>query len=142
MNMAQGLRSAPTGAIAEQTGALDLTASLQIKLRKRIVDFLDVSGTSQSGFATDVGCSPASLSNFLSGERGMTLEEVLNSTHAIGMTLGDLDSPEGEKPISILVYLKKLEYLYQSDKEMFHYFTGLLDTWLNLSKNYEPGSPA
>jgi transcriptional regulator with XRE-family HTH domain len=139
MNMAQQM--VPDSTMLKQAEALDVSATLQAKLRQRIVDFLEVSGSSQSGFATDVGCSPSSLSSFLNGERAMTLEEVLYSAHAIGMTLGELDAPNGEKPISILVYLKKLEYLYQSDREMFQYFTGLIDTWLNLSKNYQPSAP-
>jgi len=142
MSMAQQMGTAPTGMAAKQAGTLDYTAALQAKLRKRLVDYLEVSGVSQSGFATDVGCSPSSLSTFLSGDRLMSLEEVLNSAHAMGMTLGDLDLGSTEKPISILVYLKKLEYLYQADKEMFQYFTGLIDTWLNLSTNYESGAPA
>ena len=143
MTTTQQMSAAPIGHAARQAGTMDFTSSLQAKLRKRIVDYLEVSGASQSGFANDVGCSPSSLTTFLNGGRCMSLEEVVSSTQAIGMTLGELDgSPGSEKPIPILVYLKKLEYLYQADKEMFQYFTGLIDTWLNLSTNYEPGTPA
>jgi SOS-response transcriptional repressor LexA len=92
---------------------------------------------SQRDVARALGCSQASVSQLLTGARGLSETKIEAFCQFLGITLGDLENPTPQpvEPKPLRDYLEKLKRLYEeSSVPGFKNVTRSIDDWLAAAK--------
>jgi SOS-response transcriptional repressor LexA len=123
------------------------------KIQKAIGDIIaerkKIGKLSQRDVARALGCSQASVSQLLTGARGLSETKIEAFCQFLGITLGDLENPTPQpvEPKPLRDYLEKLKRLYEeSSVPGFKNVTRSIDDWLaaakelTLAKNPAPES--
>jgi SOS-response transcriptional repressor LexA len=111
------------------------------KIQKAIVDIIaekkKIGKLSQRDLARALGCSQASVSQLLSGARGLSETRIEEICNFLGITLGDLENPTPQPvdPKPLRDYLEKLKRLYEeASVPGFKNVTRSIDDWLSAAK--------
>ena len=111
------------------------------KIQKAIADIIaerkKIGKLSQRDVARALGCSQASVSQLLTGARGLSETRIEAFCQFLGITLGDLENPTPQPvvPKPLRDYLEKLKRLYEeSSVPGFKNVTRSIDDWLAAAK--------
>jgi DNA polymerase V len=111
------------------------------KIQKAISDIIaerkKLGKLSQRDVARALGCSQASVSQLLTGARGLSETKIEAFCQFLGITLGDLENPTPQPvvPKPLRDYLGKLKRLYEeSSVPGFKNVTRAIDDWLAVAK--------
>jgi SOS-response transcriptional repressor LexA len=111
------------------------------KIQKAIGDIIaerkKIGKLSQRDVARALGCSQASVSQLLTGARGLSETKIEAFCQFLGITLGDLENPTPQPvvPKPLRDYLEKLKRLYEeSSVPGFKNVTRSIDDWLAAAK--------
>ncbi len=106
----------------------------------------EIGEINQTKLAKAIGCKPAYVSLFLSGQRRLNDELIEKICRALGVSLADLEGPikKPAEPQDLREYIEKLKRLYEvAQVPAFRSISRNIDDWLESLKAIatEPAAP-